>query len=187
MFKVNDRVRVIDKHVIAMLGNRVADDIFTVSNVDSKTDAITAKNDNSGTTIIGSSDSFEYISDNSEKVLLTVTLKDGIVTATTSDMKCSLAVEDATCQDEAIYNVVYDALNGIESPKKSNLMEGKYICVEENLDYPFVTVGKIYEFKCGKTVWDNCNESLEYDSLDEFNSRNFVAGKALIKLIELKE
>lgn len=190
MFKVNDRVRVIDKHVIAMLGNRVADDIFTVSDVDSKTDVITAKNDNSGTTIIGSSDSFEYISDNSEKVLLTVTLKDGIISAATPEIKFSQAVSDSCCLEEAIYDVVYGALNGHNKTENTKpMMEGKYICVDKVIEDNFVTVGKIYEFKGGQTTWDNDNTSLIYESLDDFHEKNYSEPyrKSTITLLKLKE
>ncbi len=83
--------------------------------------------------------------------------------------------------------LAFERLNGKTEPKK--LFNGKAVCIETTGEFVTYTVGKIYEFKDGKTTLDN-GESYpengnEVTSIDDWNSR--YPRIALAKFLEIKE
>ena len=83
--------------------------------------------------------------------------------------------------------LAFERLNEKTEPKK--LFNGKAVCIEKANDYCAYTVGKIYEFKDGKTTLDN-GESYpkngnEVTSIDDWNSR--YPRIVLAKFLEIKE
>ena len=94
---------------------------------------------------------------------------------------------DVHCRDKfniQINHNEYVVLENYQPPKEEpKLMNGKFVCVESDFGLAY-TVGKIYEFKDGKTVINNGYSNGSYVDLEAFNIRN--DGIKLIELVEDK-
>lgn len=131
-------------------------------------------------------DEIEKITTCDEKIVITTDGKttlarlyeNGKVTKT-AEAKCSPSDKF----DFAVgAKLAFERLNEKTEPKK--LFNGKAVCIEKTNDYCAYTVGKIYEFKDGKTTLDNGGsyptDGNEVTSIDDWNSR-------FAKFLEIKE
>lgn len=95
--------------------------------------------------------------------------------------------EDVHCSDKfniQINHNEYVVLENYQPPKEEpKLMNGKFVCVESDFDLAY-TVGKIYEFKDGRTVINNGGSSCSYIDLEDFSIRN--CGIKFIELVKDK-
>lgn len=136
-------------------------------------------------------DEIEKITTCDEKIVITTDGKttlarlyeNGEVTKT-AEAKCSPSDKF----DFAVgAKLAFERLN--EKTGTEKFFNGKAVCIEKNNDYCAYTVGKIYEFKDGKTTLDNGasypENGNEVTSIDDWNSR--YPRIALAKFLEIKE
>lgn len=136
-------------------------------------------------------DEIEKITTCDEKIVITTVGKttlarlyeNGEVTKT-AEAKCSPSDKF----DFAVgAKLAFERLNEKTEPKK--FFNGKAVCIEKANDYCAYTVGKIYEFKDGKTTLDNGTDypanGSEVTSIDDWNSH--YPHTALAKFLEIKE
>ena len=187
--KVNDKVRIVDEHLIKMLRSYIDGEEFTVTHISG--DIVSVANKTGSVALSGQSDMFEIIDNNKTEDITLFTVKlapngelnNKLVYVVSSEQKSKLYAWNVL-EKGSINNAILEAVSDFltDDADDEELMNGKFVCVENVMLYDFITVGKIYEFKDGCVVWDNGITSLRYENLDAFNSRN-----EHIKLMEIKE
>ena len=200
-FKVGDRVRIVKKNshcaeigATGVICRELMDGIYDYGVRFDKADSRFHDCDDKCEIHHGQyvrADEIEKITTCDEKIVITsdgkTTLarlyENGEVTKT-AEAKCSPSDKF----DFAVgAKLAFERLNEKTEPKK--LFNGKAVCIETTDKFVCYTVGKIYQFKDGKTTLDNGADypanGNEVTSIDGWNSR--YPRIALAKFLEIKE